>query len=87
MTAIEILGKIVLAVIVIIGVIAYVQYRQELNKKEHEARFEKREFKKPTVVDDSKAGLTWVIVIIVGSIVFLGVYKVLHFLYPGLFPD
>lgn len=77
---------IALIIFVPISIIAYVQYRQGLNEKQRKANLEKRDYNKPTVIDDSKSCLSIIVIIIFGMIALFIVYAILHWLAPGLFP-
>ena len=82
-----ILGQILMVLLVLLGFRWYYEYRRGLNKKKKLANLEKKDFKKPTVLNDAKKGVLWLVVFILGALAFLVFYNVLHFLFPYWFPD
>lgn len=81
------LALLIMPIIVFIAIGFYRDYRKNLNKKEQEARIKREKFNKPTVLEDSKTGLSIIFIVIIGSIILMIIYAVLHWLYPGMFPS
>lgn len=81
------LAIIIIPIIAIIAFASYRNYRKNLNRREREARLLGGQFKKPSVIDDSKTGLSFIVIIIIGAIILIIIYSVLHWFAPGMFPS
>lgn len=81
------LALLIIPIIAFIAIAFYRGYRKNLNKEEQEARIKGEKFNKPTVVDDSKTGLSVLVIIIFVAIALIILYAILHWFAPGIFPS
>ena len=81
------LAILVIPIIFIIAFILYRDYRKNLTKKEQVASAQGTKFNKPTVIDDTKNGISILILLIIAGIILIIIYAILHWFAPGIFPS
>jgi uncharacterized membrane protein len=81
------LAILLIPIILIISFIFYRDYRKDLNKKKQEARAQGTKYDKPTVIDDTKTGISILILLIIAGIILIIIYAILHWFAPGIFPS